>query len=235
MQEKVAVFPGSFDPFTVGHESIHKPKSITSRQNQNYFTMKLKTLFAVFFAVFALNAVAQDLKFGVKGGLNLAHFGGDDNVMVNETKVGLHIGCFAQYGIMENLVLQPELLLSFEGSKVDDQDKTPFSLTYLNVPVMVSCSIVAVKGLSVEAGPQLGFLLGAKIDGDSERNTPFGSFKVKDNYKSTNFSFNLGAGYEITENIGIGLRYCIGLSSIADDSDSNLKQHNFQVSVAYKF
>ncbi len=197
--------------------------------------MKVKAVLLVAFAFVAMSVNGQELKFGLKGGLNFSNFGGDDNDNVNKTKIGFHVGGFAQYGLTENLALQPELLLSFEGSKADNDDKTPFSNTYLNIPVMLNYKLGAVQGLYFEGGLQLGFLLGAKIDGESEFDTGFGTFKVKDSYKSTNFSLNLGAGYAITENISAGLRYSMGLSSIADDSDANLKQNNFQLSLAYKF
>ncbi len=209
---------------------MRKPKSITSRQlNLNYFTMKLKTFFAVVFAVLAVNAVAQDLKFGAKGGLNFSNFGGDE--ADHKMKVGFHIGGFAQYGINDALSLQPELLLSFEGAKDDGGDDNPTSLTYINIPVMVNYKIAAVQGLYVEVGPQLGFLLGAKYDGEDE----IMGDKVKDYFKSTNFSLGLGAGYAINDNISVGLRYSLGLTSIADDSDADIKQNNFQLGLAYKF
>ena len=192
--------------------------------------MKFKALLLVAFAFVAMGVNGQDLKYGVKGGLNVSSIGGDD--ANTKAKIGFHIGGFAQYGINEALFIQPELLLSFEGAKDKDFDDKPISLTYLNIPVMIGYNIGAIKGLSLEAGPQLGFLLGAKYDGETDMGS---GDKFKDQFKSTNFSLNLGAGYAINDNIGLGLRYSLGLSSIADDSGSDVKQNNFQLSVSYKF
>lgn len=191
--------------------------------------MKVKVLMLAAFAFLAMNVNGQDLKFGVKAGLNMSNFGGDLNT---KSKMGIHIGGFAQYGINDALFLQPEVLFSTEGAKDNDNDGKLMSLTYLNIPVMVGYKIGAVKGLSLEVGPQLGFLMGAKYDGETDMGN---GDKFKDYFKSTNFSLNLGAGYEVTENIGVGLRYSIGMSGISDDSDTKIKQNNFQISVGYKF
>lgn len=193
--------------------------------------MKVKVLMLAAFAFLAMNVNGQDLKFGAKAGLNMSSIGGDDADGF-KSKMGIHIGAFAQYGINDALFLQPELLLSYEGAKNSDDDDKALSLTYLNIPVMVGYKIGAVEGLSLEVGPQLGFLMGAKYDGETDAG---GGDKVKDYFKSTNFSLNLGAGYAVTENIGVGLRYCMGLTSISDDSDTDQKQSNLQISVSYKF
>lgn len=186
--------------------------------------MKLKTFFAVVFAVLAVNVMAQDLKFGVKGGLNFANLGKDADT---DMRVGFHVGGFAQYGINENFMLQPELLISLEGAKgnMGNGDKN-INLTWLNIPVMGVLKVGAVQGLSIEAGPQLGFLMGAKYDGED----------IKDGFKSVNLSLNLGAGYAINEQIGVGARYCIGLSDLNDMGvGGDVSQNNFQLSLNYKF
>ena len=143
-------------------------------------------------------------------------------------RVGFHVGGFAQYGINENFLLQPELLISLEGAKMDNYkgDSKGINLTWLNIPVMGVYKISAVPGLSVEGGLQLGFLMGARYDGED----------VKDGYKSVNLSLNLGAGYALNDNISFGARYCIGLSDLNDTGFSgDISQNNFQLSVAYKF
>lgn len=188
--------------------------------------MRVKVLLLAVFAFVAMNVNGQELKFGAKAGLNVSNFTGSD--ANTKSKMGFHFGAFAQYGFSEALYLQPELLLSFEGGKDKDNDNKVLSVTYLNVPVMVGYKIGSI---SIEAGPQIGFLLGAKYDGESE----IMGMKVKDQFKSTNFSLNLGAGYAISENIGVGVRYCIGLANVSDNSGTDFKTSNFQVSLGYKF
>ena len=86
------------------------------------------------------------------------------------------------------------------------------------------------EGFSLEAGPQIGFLMSAKLKGDGE------DLDIKDESNSTDFGFNFGAGYDVTENINLGLRYSLGLSNInKEDGAGDAKNSNIAFAVAYKF
>lgn len=174
-------------------------------------------------------ANAQDVKFGVKAGVNFANLGGD----TEDTKalVGFQVGGFAEIKLTEKFAIQPELLYSTQGAKNEDSFggetyKYDSKFDYLNVPVMAKYFVT--KGLSVEAGPQIGFLLSAKEDGED----------AKDYVKSIDFGANFGVGYDFTENISAGIRYNLGLSNINDsDSSDDYKVNNnvFSLTVGYKF
>lgn len=174
---------------------------------------------------------AQSTRFGVKGGLNLSTVVGGD---VENTKslVGFHVGGFAEIKVVEKFFIQPELLYSAQGTKFDGPFGEDFDtkLNYLNIPVLAKYYIV--EKFSVEAGPQLGILLSAKADGED----------IKDYSRSVDFGFNVGAGYNFTDNLSIGLRYTIGLSPISDNDIDNeedyydsAKNSNLALSLAYKF
>lgn len=175
---------------------------------------------------------AQQTRFGVKGGLNISTVVGGD---VEDTKslVGFHVGGFAEIHIVQRFFIQPELLFSTQGTKVDG----PFGadgdikLNYLNIPVLAKYYIVDKK-FSVEAGPQLGVLLSAKAEDND----------IKDFTRSVDFGFNIGAGYNFTDNLSVGLRYTIGLSPLSDEDIDNeddyydsAKNSNLALSLAYKF
>ncbi|KIQ14020.1 hypothetical protein RT99_23955 [Flavobacterium sp. MEB061] len=175
---------------------------------------------------------AQETRFGVKGGLNISTVVGGD---VENTKslVGFHVGGFAEIHIVQRFFIQPELLFSTQGTKVDG----PFGvdgdikLNYLNIPVLAKYYIVDKK-FSVEAGPQLGVLLSAKAEDED----------IKDFTRSVDFGFNIGAGFNFTDNLSIGLRYTIGLSPLSDEDIDNeddyydsAKNSNLALSLAYKF
>lgn len=193
--------------------------------------MKKIILAAMAVMVFGF-ANAQKTRFGVKGGLNISTVVGGD---VDDTKalVGFHVGGFAEIHVVQRFFIQPELLFSAQGTKVDlplgnDLD---IKLNYLNIPVLAKYYIVDKK-FSVEAGPQLGILLSAKADGEN----------VKDNLRSADLGFNLGAGYNFTDNLSVGLRYTIGLSPLSDKDIDNsddyydsAKNSNLALSLAYKF
>ena len=192
-------------------------------------------------AVFAFSfANAQDVKFGAKAGLNISSITGDNTEDVS-SKIGFQVGGFAEIKISDKFAIQPELLYSAQGSKEKFSEegfsyKATGKLGYLNIPVMAKYYVT--EGFSLEAGPQLGFLLSAELE---ETKTEFGesvttSTDVKEFTNSIDFGFNLGAGYDVTENINLGVRYSIGLSNILKDSeDSKQNNSNIAIAVGYKF
>jgi opacity protein-like surface antigen len=196
------------------------------------------TAVAVFGFAFAN---AQEVKFGVKGGINLSTLTGD--VEDASSKVGFQAGGFAEIKLTEEFSIQPEILYSLQGAKGDQSgfgysSKSTLNLSYLNIPVMFKYYVA--EKFSFEAGPQIGFLLSAKEDVKVSAYGESASEKidVKDNLKSIDFGVNFGAGYDFTENISAGVRYNLGLSNIADFGDGdNTKFRNsvFSLSVGYKF
>ncbi len=179
-------------------------------------------------AIFAFGlANAQEVKFGIKAGLNLSNVTGD--VDGASTKVGFQAGGLVEIKVSDKFAVQPELLYSLQGAKVDEEGtEVDFNLSYLNIPVMAKY-LVSDK-FSLEAGPQVGFLMSAKAKAEGA------SVDVKDAFESIDFGLNIGAGYDATENINIGVRYGFGLSNIAKDSEGEkIKNSNIAIAVAYKF
>ncbi|WP_337967170.1 porin family protein [uncultured Flavobacterium sp.] len=166
--------------------------------------MKRIILAAMAVMVFGF-ANAQKTRFGVKGGLNLTTFAGG-NYWDAGSLVGFQVGGFAEIKVIERLAIQPEVLFSTQGAKIDGGSFGDFDdkLNYINVPVLAKFFIT--KQFTVEAGPQLGFLVSAKQDGHD----------IKDSFKSVDTGFNFGAGYNFTDNVSVNLRYTVGLSNIAD-------------------
>jgi opacity protein-like surface antigen len=179
-------------------------------------------------ALFAFGfANAQEVKFGAKAGVNFSTFTGDAEDV--DGKVGFQVGAFAEIKISDKFSVQPELMYTTLGAKFDEMGTT-FTQTvdYIVLPVMAKFYVA--DAFSLEAGPQIGFLVGAKIEADGE------SVDVKEFYNSTDFGLNFGAGYDFTENISAGLRYTLGLSNIAKDSgDESIQNSNFALALAYKF
>ncbi len=176
-------------------------------------------------AIFAFGfANAQETKFGAKVGLNLSNFTGD--VTDNSMKIGFQVGGFANIGVSDKFAVQPELVYSTAGAKFSDGS---LDLSYLNIPVMAQYKVA--DKFSLEAGPQIGFLMSAKAKADG-----IGSADAKELFNSTDFGLNLGAGYDVAENMNIGVRYSIGLSNIAKDSgDEKLGNSNIALAFGYKF
>ena len=207
----------------------------------------MKKIFLTAAAVFAFSfANAQDVKYGAKAGLNISSATGDTQIFGDlSSKVGLQLGGFAEIKISDKFAIQPELLYSSQGVKETDTDvisgivvteKTTQKLAYLNIPVMAKYYVA--EGFSIEAGPQLGFLMSAKAEVESSAlgQSVTASADNKEDFNSTDFAFNLGAGYDVAENINLGIRYSIGLSNVLKNSGPySVSNSNFAFAVGYKF
>ena len=190
--------------------------------------MKKIILTAVAVLAFAFSN-AQQTRFGIKGGLNIATIGGADYA---DALIGVQLGGFAEIKIAKKFAIQPELLFSMQGAKMDypgnavDYD---VNLNYINIPVLAKYYFT--KNWSVEAGPQLGLLV---------------SSDNIDNERTVDLGFNIGGGYNFTYNFSVGIRYTAGLSDIFDNDyndeedfedylDSRRTNNVFAITAAYKF
>jgi opacity protein-like surface antigen len=209
----------------------------------------MKKIILAIVAIFIFGtASAQEPKFGLKGGLNLATLNGD--VEDAKSLLGVHFGAFVEFKISDKFSFQPELLYSMQGAKSEYSEdfegdfyseKLTLNLGYLNIPLMAK--YFASEKFYVEAGPQIGFLLSAKADGSYTESFGGETFtetvngeNVKEDFQSLDFGLNFGLGYEFTGNLFLGARYNLGLSNVFKDSDE-FKATNgvFQISVGYKF
>jgi len=180
----------------------------------------MKKIIVTVAAIFAFGyANAQDVKFGVKGGLSNS----STTESGAKSLLGFHLGGFAEIKASDKFAVQPELLYSAQGAKFDG---VSLNLNYINIPVMAKYYVA--DAFSIEAGPQIGFLMSAKSDG----------IDVKSVLKSTDFGLNLGAGYNLNETMSLGLRYNMGLSEIEKEiaaGDKGSKNTSIQLSFGYKF
>ena len=196
----------------------------------------MKKILLTAVTVFAFGfANAQEFKFGVKAGLNVGTLSGDfEDTFVNtdmEMRPSFHVGGFAEIKLTDKFAIQPELLYSVEGGRQDvpgESDKLIWDLAYINLPIMAK--FYPIPKLSIEAGPQIGFLTKAEATFDGDTVADF-----KDDSKSTAISLNLGAGYNFTDHIFGSLRYSIGMTDIIDENDFDSKSNVLALSAGYKF
>ena len=190
------------------------------KQKQN-----MKKIILTIAAVFAFGfANAQEVKYGVKAGLGLSSISGLDG---GSTGIGFNIGGFAKIGLADKFAFQPELLFSSVGAKqsysyaepgYSESSTIKHTFNYINIPLMVNYKVANKFGL--EVGPQIGFLMSYKAKMDESvtylgTTTSTSSTSTdKSGLSSTSFGLNLGAGYDLTENLNLGLRYSLGLSKL---------------------
>jgi len=167
---------------------------------------------------------AQDVKFGAKTGLNFAFITGDNSEDL-DPNTDFHLGVMAEFKISDKFSLQPELIYSGQGADTNIDSEGTIELNYLNIPLIAKYYVA--ERLSLEAGPQIGFLLSSKG----------GSIKYKDFLKSIDFGANIGVGYKLENGLNFGARYNLGLSNILNVDGLSDKNRNgvFQLSIGYFF
>jgi hypothetical protein len=187
--------------------------------------MKKTTIFvASLFLLFT--AKAQDVHFGVKGGVNVSQLHFNDNT-TSGSKVGIHLGVLAHiHTSSKTWAIQPELFYSMEGAKNVGNSGVTYNLNYMNVPVLLQ--YMFDNGFRLEGGPQVGFLLNAK--------TKSGDVAVNNtSFQSTAVSIPLGVGYLTSSGWGLDARYAFGLSNINDNKNGPTIQSNvFQLGIFYQ-
>jgi hypothetical protein len=174
------------------------------------------------FVFFAVAGYSQFVVFGAKAGLNIATVTGNA-VIDSKFLPSFHVGGFANFLLNENFMVQPEILYSGKGAKSANQGT--FRYGYINVPVLLQYK--TASGFFLEAGPQIGFLLSAKVKYSN------GSSDIKENTKSTDYSFVGGAGYKSAMGIGAGLRYDFGFFNIANAGI--VRNKTIMLSIFYTF
>ncbi|WP_430408468.1 porin family protein [Kordia sp.] len=165
---------------------------------------------------------AQDVEFGAKLGANFGSLYGNNTGSIDPILSVINFGFYSEIPLNEKFSFQPEIMYSIQGFSVDDKITR---LNYLNLPLMGKYYLT--KKLSVEAGPQVGFLVSAK--------GPTGN--VKGNFKTLDVGVNFGVGYKLNNGLNFGARYNLGLSNINDMNGSSDKLRNgvLQVTVGYSF
>jgi len=203
--------------------------------------MKKIILSAAMLLAIGFSAKAQDIKFGVKAGLNVATLTGESGNDV-KSRTGFHAGVVAEFKVTQHFSIQPELLYSEQGDKEKgfsyadgyylDYTATT-KLDYINLPVLAKYYII--EGFSIEAGPQVGFLVNSKVEGQisGEANGTIDS-DIKSQVKSVDFGLVGGLAYDFPKGLFFQARYNAGISKV-NQGYGKAKNGVMQFSVGYKF
>lgn len=176
---------------------------------------KIIGILILLISVTSLNA--QSVRFGLKAGANFSNLEGDN--VEGSTYTSFHFGALVELKLLENLAIQPELLYSSQGTKVDSDAFDDINYNYITVPVMAKFYLTKNK-LSLEVGPQFSFLINEDVE---------------EQFKGETFDFGIagGLGYNITNSLFLQARYVAGLTEAARNAD--VTNRVIQLSVGYKF
>ena len=200
---------------------------------------KLFTLVAlVALTCFALPAQAQ-LKFGLKGGLNITDMSLNSDVFKASNRTGFFIGPTAKLTVpILGFGLDVSALYDQREAEIKGTDAT-LKQKAINIPINIRYDIGlgSLAAVYLAAGPQFGFNVGDKSKSFLNGNT----WKLK----SSNFSINLGAGVMLLSHLQVGFNYNIVcgktgdvtvLNTITDTYESFRNRSNtWQISAAYYF
>ena len=207
--------------------------------------MKKITLLAALFLLSLVSLQAQDLNFGVKGGVNFASITGDETDDL-DGKTAFHLGVVAELALSENLAIQPELLYSAQGAKSEGSDtwdgmteswEYKYKLDYLSIPILAKYYVT--PALNLHVGPQVSFLINSEAEGEySYDGVTESETEDLEDVKSLDLALSAGVGYQLNMGVFFNARYNLGLSNLWDyegEEDFSQKNSVFQLSVGFMF
>jgi len=159
-------------------------------------------------AVVALLALPQSaaagVRFGLKGGANIANVNGnwDDTLGDWKSTVGFCGGIFIELNFGKILTIQPEVLYTMKGA---DTGEGKLKFDYIEIPVLLKLRIpTGSLHPFVFAGPAFGFSLKALINGVEISDMP-----------AADYSAVIGGGLQLGRSIHVDVRYTMGLQKLA--------------------
>lgn len=198
---------------------------------------------ALMFAVALLTAAPSQaqVKFGLKGGLNVTDMSLSKEVVDPSNKTGFFVGPTVKFTLpIVGLGIDASALYDQRDAKLKGEDGSEnVSLRSINIPINVryTFGMSSLAAIYLAAGPQFGYNIGDKnIFSDEDGN----GFSLK----KSNFSVNVGAGITLMSKFEIGATYNIacgktGELNLIDAAGKQLSEstrmNSWQVSAAYYF
>ena len=196
---------------------------------------KILTIAVLFTALMTAVPAKAEVKFGLKGGLNLTSISLDANAISKSNQAGFFIGPTVKFTI-------PIVGLGFDASALYDQrkaevDNTSVKQQSIQIPINLRYGIGLGSTASIYffAGPQFGFNVG-----DKDIKTDVGNWT----FKSSNISANVGLGLMLLRHLQISANYNFGLGKTGEleqdipgaiKSIDDGKLNAWQIGVAYFF
>lgn len=181
-----------------------------------------KTAFTLIFLSMSALSFAQSFSFGPKAGLNVSNFTGGN--IKSQAMIGYHVGGLLSFGFGKNVFIQPEVLFSTQGAKIENNgSKENFKVSYATIPVLAKFKTNG--GVYIELGPQVGFRTGEDVPDQTIRKFA----------KNLDLSYAAGIGFQSRIGLGVGARYIAGLTKVGNFSGSSIepdfKNSNIQLSL----
>lgn len=156
-----------------------------------------------------------------------------DEVDDENARFGFNLGFYGQVLSSDVFALQPELLFSTKGSKIEYGgnlfDQTiKYNLSYLDIPILAVFKLG--ESAEIHIGPYVGYLLGASITHEGDLGNAVDEID-RDHLKP--FDYGLAGGFGLNfGNVQVGARYNYGLAKLADSDEAEVLIGDSKNSVA---
>ncbi len=186
-------------------------------------------------ALFIVSAAQAQLRFGVKGGVNIASVKFNQDVIESKNITGFHIGPMVELMVpVLGIGFDAAMVYSQKGFELNDKG---YRNSYVDIPVNLKYKIMLplVKPY-LAAGPYASI----RVSGDKVTDIPG---KVTDQLKAKSFAagLNFTAGAEVFDIVQVGLTYSLGLTDNYETFDKKNpisymgKPHTWMISAAVFF
>ena len=201
----------------------------------------MKKFFTLVVLLAAMTVAAQaQVKFGVKGGLNITSMKFDESVLDKSNQAGFFIGPTVKFTLpVVGLGIDAAALYDQRSAKVADETLKQQSIQ-IPVNLRYGIGLGSTASIYIFAGPQFGFAIG-----DKSKNIVDNALEWR--LKDSNLSANVGLGLMLLDHLQISANYNIALGTTGevdvnkalgttwDTAIGKAKANAWQLSVAYFF
>ncbi len=198
-----------------------------------------KILFVVALLASTMTVQALGLKFGIKGGLNLTKMTFSKDVYSSDNQAGFYLGPTLKLSLPLGFCVDAAALYDQRSAKVESDNLTgvqgagdeKIKQKSIQIPINARYNIGlgSEAGIYLAVGPQFGFPVGDKV-----YNTKLGDYTLK----SSNLSFNFGAGVYLLDHLEVGFSYNLAAGKSGEFTGySDIDTHNnaWQIGAAIYF
>ena len=204
--------------------------------------MKKFFTLVVLLATMTVAAQAQ-VKFGVKGGLNLTNMKFDNSIVDKSNQTGFFIGPTINFTLpVVGLGIDASALYDQRSAKIEgSDDKLKQQSIQIPVNLRYGFGLGNTASIYIFAGPQFGFNIGDKT-------TNLLNNALEWRLKDSNLSANLGVGLMLLNHLQVSANYNVALGTTGETNVVNstlstagniltgkTKANAWQLSVAYFF
>ncbi len=198
-----------------------------------------KILFVVALLASTMTVQALGLKFGIKGGLNLTKMTFSKDVYSSDNQAGFYLGPTLKLSLPLGFCVDAAALYDQRSAKVESDNLTgvqgagdeKIKQKSIQIPINARYNIGlgSEAGIYLAVGPQFGFPVGDKV-----YNTKVGEYTLK----SSNLSFNFGAGVYLLDHLEVGFSYNLAAGKSGEfKNGGDIDTHNnaWQIGAAIYF